>query len=135
MAHQAGGGAVDVGVSEEAVMAVVYGDFDSMAACFVNRLVGEEMAGVVFFTDMATQTHGVCDIVELAELERTKGRRNIRPLCCMDRQEFLMLIMIRYRDLVMEVNKDAEKESVQAGKQSGDESADLATGPNEDGSG
>ncbi len=89
-------------------MAVAYGDFDSMALCFTKRLAEGEMKAQVFFDDMEKDSYGVCDIPEMAKLQMEKGYSNIRPMCCMDRQEFMMLLFIRYRDLIMKVEEDVK---------------------------
>jgi len=90
------------------MMETVWGDFDSMALCFTNRLAEGGMKRHVLFDDMDEKSYGVCDVNGFVELVEKKGLERIRPMCCMDRQEFMMLIFIRYRDIVMAVEKDVK---------------------------
>lgn len=79
-------------------MAIVYGDFESMALHFLRELPKKRKGNLVFFHDMTRDTYGVCDAPELAELVDAKKIGKVRPVCCMTAGEFTGLLFARYLD-------------------------------------
>lgn len=109
-------------------MSVVWGDFESMAVHYLKQLPKMKKGPLVFFYDMTLNTYGVCDVPELASMMNEKGIGKIRPICCMLEDEFIGLLIARYRDFFKEEADGAKEKDISAGEQSGDQSAALDAG-------
>lgn len=100
-------------------MAIVWGDFDTTALCYIKRLASETELDPIWFEDGPDGPYGVATYQEWAQLCERRGPDKLRPVSTMTRVEFMGLLLVRYRDFFPE-EKDADTEkSVQAGQQPG----------------
>lgn len=88
-------------------MSIVYGTFEDMAIFYLKELAkwGEETP--VLFCKMTELTYGVCTGKDFADMIVESGYGVYRPVSAASPDEFMGLLIARYRDFFGE-NQDAK---------------------------
>lgn len=97
-------------------MAVVWGDFESMALHYIKLLASPTEKDPIWIEDGDGGPYGICSYQEYAELLSKHGEGKYRPVSTMTRVEFMGLLLVRYNDFFPEEEDADNEESVQAGQ-------------------
>lgn len=109
-------------------MAVVYGDFESMALHYLKVLAVEDGFIPIFFGLTVEESYGVASPDEYREIVETQPAGNIRPIAAMSSDEWVGLMIVRHKDFFREAEDADVEESVQAGDESGGDVAGVDAG-------
>lgn len=81
-------------------MAVVYGDFESMALHYLKELAKNREKATVLFMNVKEGTYGVGTLEEFLESKDKMAPSPYRVVCMTTAEEFIGLLFARYSDFL-----------------------------------
>lgn len=109
-------------------MSIAWGDFDSMALHYIKLLADPKEKDPIWIQDGERGPYGVCEYWEFASLIEMQGEGKYRPVSTMSREEFMGLLLVRYRDFFPEEEDDVKKKDISTGELFGGEPSAVDAG-------